>query len=96
VLAGRDLEPPRCQRSLRASGVVFDPVHRLPGQASLLGNPCDTDGLLPQHVSHLGELGAREARLASEVRSVSVLLRVLDTGPLSGLGGLGLCLSPAA
>jgi hypothetical protein len=33
----------------------------------------------------LVELGAREARLASEVRPVTVLLGVLDTGPLAAL-----------
>jgi hypothetical protein len=39
------------------------------------------------------EPSARIARLAPKVRSVTVLLRMLDTGPLSGLPRFGLCLS---
>jgi hypothetical protein len=38
------------------------------------------------------ELDSREARLAPEVRSVTMGLGVLDTGALGGLRRLGLCL----
>jgi hypothetical protein len=49
-----------------------------PISAHLLSDPRDAHGLLGQHGSHMVELGAREARLASEICSVALGLRVLE------------------
>ena len=67
---------------------MLDLIDRLPRQPRLGGDPRDPH--LAQHGPRMVELSARIARLAPKVRSVTVLLRMLDTGPLSGLGRFGL------
>ena len=60
---------------------------------SFLGN--DRNTMLAEHVPHLGELLSRIARLAAEVRSLAIVLGVLDSGPLSSLRCFGLSLAVA-
>jgi hypothetical protein len=84
------LEPPRCQRSLSARRVVFNPIDRLPCQPGLLRDPGDPHGLLAQHGSTCSSWTRVKLGFRPKVRSVSISLRVLDTGPLGGLGGFGL------
>src|SRR5258708_30488776 len=84
---------PNTQSSLSARRVVLDPIHGLPGQASLLGDLSDAHGRLAQHGADLLELFAREVGLTLEVSALVIPLCVLDASPLCGLGGLSLCLS---
>jgi len=88
-------QSPSSQSSLSTRRVIFDPVDGLSGQAGLFGDLSDAHGLLAEHGAHLDELLASEARLTATVGAVAALLGVLDTGPLSRLGGLSVCLSGA-
>jgi len=89
VRANSTSHPPSCQSRLSTRRVILNSVDGLPGQAGLFGDLSHAHGLLSQHGAHLGKLFRCEARLAAKVRALATLLGVLDTGPLSGLGGLG-------
>jgi hypothetical protein len=87
---------PRRPKQPRPPRIILNPVDRLPGQAGLLRNPRDPHGLLCQQGARMIELGASEARLASEVDTLVTPLGVIDAGPLGGLRGFGLGLTVAA
>jgi hypothetical protein len=78
-------QTPNGQRSLGARWVVLDPVDRLPRQPGFLSDPRDARGLLGQQGARAFVLLPRVARLPAKVRSLTLLLGVLDTGPLRGV-----------
>jgi hypothetical protein len=63
--------------------VILNSVDGLSGQAGLLADLSDTCGLLSQHGAHPDELLAGEARFTPKVGTLGILLRMLDTSPLS-------------
>ncbi len=65
----RDYKPQATKAPLAPAGFPLDPVDSLSGQADISGNLSDAPRFLPQHVAHLIELFAREARLAPDVRA---------------------------